>query len=87
MPEKRYVDILIVMNSDQLFVAEDDSGRIHIGDLVEIEPIRGERKICEVVDDAMFDEVGGERYKWIGKLHPIHPVVRSWSLNKCYSNE
>lgn len=80
--EKKYVDLLIVQCGDKLFVAEADSGRVHIGDLVEIETIPGASRICEVIDDSMFDEEGGERYKWVAKLHPIHPVIRSWSLNR-----
>lgn len=87
MPEKRYVDLLVVKCGDQLYVAEADSSRIRNGDMVEIEPIPGAKVIGEVIDNAIFDEDGGERYRWIAKLHAIHPVIRSWSLREEISND
>lgn len=82
MTEARYVDLLIVKNGEQLLVAEANSGWVHTGDVVEIEPVPGCRVICEVIDDAMFSAEDGDCYAWIAKLHTIYPVLRRWRLDK-----
>ena len=75
MEESKYVDLLIVMCHEQLYVAETTMSTAQVNDLVEFDGMIG-----HVVDNNMTCRHGDERYEWVSKFRPISKVTQIWRL-------